>query len=331
MTRMGDMRQVLAIEAEILASDAAASRAYSDAEREAAAAIAAIVARYDAELASTGSMDGAGFDREVEEVQSAAIAAYAREVTGRFALEAIERWSTAVQAASLARIVVDALPGAASLLAALEPVPSEQSMMPGESLDQRLGRVVEECACGYARTRTLPAELCWTCSHVVEASWSDEEARLLTRAPRLAAAVSAVVDELLDRLADFSTMGGDDRVTARRAALGTARRRIAKLRADPSEPPLDLETWSTLALAATHDGRPNVRGMARRWRRTGLGTAVLASLAVATAPALEERIARRTADGALGDTLPTPFQELRRWLRPDRSGRRTDTVEGDSA
>lgn len=288
--------ELVGIEEQLMAQYPTLAARHAEAAHAGAEKIRALIERRDA----TGDTDTEAFAQHVGSIQRAAVAGYAASVRGILPIEDVARWISARDALRLN--AHDALldevdaPGVASLLDALEPVPADEAMFSDlATLDQMLAAVGDRCTCGYVRTRKVPAQTCPFCAEAVTAAWMADEGRVLTRLPELRRQIDELLDLLVDRLAQLELTRDGDTWSLIEHERRKARRQLARLnRAARTEiPDAMLTTWLELAAAAAHDYRPVPRSLAKRAKRSGLGTARLSTLTLQGNPEVEARMTKR--------------------------------------
>lgn len=281
-------------EVALLARNEAVATIHEDAVRVGRASIAEVMGVHE----SMRRSDVERFNREVHALQRRSLVDYALRVRGLLAEDDAGPWRQKVERRpagarnDLLREV--GVPGALLLLDAMEPVPDEPAQ--ASSLEEALARVADRCTCGYAKTRAVPRRLCLVCAMSVNDAWLFEEQRLLERSPQLARELDAIFDPLLDRIADMrnSPMEGfsDLAASLRRKASG----RIAKANRAHREVKAqgDDKSWQELAILAALDPRPFPAGDAKRWKRTGWGSARLSAVSLGEGnPEVKARMTKR--------------------------------------
>lgn len=275
-------RDLIGIEEQLLERYPELAAHHAVAKRAGVQEITAVVGRFDA----AGELDAEAFVAQVSSAQRAALEGYAASVRGVLPVEELERWITARGALKLS--AYDALlgevdaPGAASLLDALEAVSDDEAASGDQAtLDQMLAAIADRCTCGYAQTRVLPKQTCPFCAEAVAAAWRAEEGRVLARVPELQREVDGLLDSVVERMAELELARDGDTWALVERERGKARRRLARLNRAARKEIFDgmLTTWRELAAAASCDGRPVARSLARGSKRSGLGTARLSAVA----------------------------------------------------
>ncbi|WP_102194578.1 hypothetical protein [Microbacterium aurantiacum] len=290
---MSRVTTLVADEEAFLARNPEIGEIHADAVRAGRESVLALIDAHGA----LGASDERRFNREVEELQRRSLVDYARRVHGLLAETEVAPWRAEVDRLSsnprndLLRQV--GVPGAVLLLDAMEPVPD-----PGPvtgSFDEALAAIADRCTCGYARERVVPRTLCIVCSMAISEAWQVEERRLLDRLPDMAAELDQIIDAVIDRHADlwnapqegFSDLAaGIRRKALRRVARVNKAHRDAKAHQDPAR-------WDELAALAVRDARPVVQGEAKRWRRSGWGTARMSAIALRDNAEVKARMAQK--------------------------------------
>lgn len=245
--------------------------------------------KIDALIERQGSRGRGGdsFEESIVIVQRAALRDYALRVRGVLPTADVAEWvrvrdSLHLNSRDAVLAEIDA-PGAASLLDALEAVPSElSSLSDDQTLEQQLSGIADRCKCGYAKTQTVPKDLCLLCADAVVSAWKAEERRVLTRLPGLRAELDLIFDALVERFAQIELDPDGDMWSvaehARKQAVRDLSRANRAARRDLVEGM--LTTWQQLASVAVHDPRPIPRSVIKKWKRSGLGAARLGSIVV---------------------------------------------------
>lgn len=257
--------------------------------------ITAVIARFDA----AGEPDADAFVAQVSSAQRTALEGYAVSARGLLPAEDVARWIKVRDA--LKPSAYDALlgevdaPGAALLLDGLEPV-ADKLVAFGDhaTLEHMLAAAAGRCECGYASSRAVPKQTCHFCAHAIMAAWNTEERLLLSHLPALRGELDQLFEALAERLAGIALNPETEwslvEHAGRKAARGVARlNRAARGQIVEGM----LTSWRDLATDASHDYRPLVRSVAKRWKRTGLGTARLSTLTLHGNPEVKARMKKR--------------------------------------
>lgn len=289
MTARSDL---IGVEHALIARHPILAERHAEAARAGRERIDALIARQD-----SGHRGSDFFERDIVTVQRAALRDYALRVRGLLPAADVAEWvrvrdSLRLSPRDTVFAEIDA-PGAASLLDALEAVPSEPSSLSDDTtLEQQLAGVADRCKCGFANSQTVQKGLCLLCAYAVIAAWKAEEERVLTRLPALRDELEMMFDALVERFAQIELDPDGDMWSVAEHERKKAGSRLARSNRAAQRDLVDgmLATWQQLAAVAAHDPRPIARSVIKKWKRSGLGTARLTSIVVPGNAEVKKRI-----------------------------------------